>query len=90
MAIAKKAAKKTTKKDDSKKTVKKKKTASLKITCTEDKVDVEIEGSKNMLLAAFCALMMDDSKDNVFRALVRETLVILVSDVLEEEKAKKK
>lgn len=95
MAIAKKAAKKTTKKATkkpvAKKTVKKEKeTASLKITCTNNKVDVEIAGSKVKLLAAFCSLLTDDSKDNIFRVLVNEAVMMIVSGVLEEEKAKKK
>ena len=89
MAIAKKAAK-TTKKPAPKKAAKKEKTASLKITCANNKVDVEIDGSKNMILAAFCSLLTDDNKDNIFRVLVNEAAMIILSGVLEEEKAKKK
>lgn len=70
MATAKKAAKK------------EKDAASLKLTCIGNNVDIEIEGSQSLLLAAIVAVIGDDDENNTFRKLIINAIEYTVYEAM--------
>lgn len=70
MATAKKAEKK------------EKDAASLKLTCIGNNVDIEIEGSQSLLLAAIVAVIGDDDENNTFRKLIINAIEYTVYEAM--------